>query len=545
MNIGDLSITAWLLEHQIRNEKGDLIDLKDHLFLYDIYNDFSQKLVCLKAAQIGFTTTAILKQFWATKHYGLDSIYTMPTQSDAYSVLVKGKVNRIISQNPILQQYVKDSDSIEQKQIGSNIAYYRGTFTEQEALAVTSDWNIHDEEDRSDQAVIAQYSSRTQHSKFAWEHHFSNPSVEGNGVSRYWAKSDQKHWFITCHACGKRQFLSWPESIDPERKCFQCKFCHIELTREDRRVGVWMKKKTEIVPEFSGYWISLLMAPWVTAPQILEFFETKPKDFFWNFVLGLPYVGEGNKVTPEMIYQNLTKTINRQENVVIGCDSGIVKHFVCGNEQGLFYAGKTESWGDIAKLLDRWEYSVAIIDAMPDITGPRELQERYPGRVYLVHYTRDRRTQEFLRWGKGEGEGTVLVDRNRTIQQIVDQFAIRGRIPLQGTRDDWSEYYSHWATMYRTTELDSLGVPVHVWNTSNGMDHWAHATVYWAVGMDRFGQQGGAAILGQSSPLPVRIGPEINLDNTAQITLPTGEDPVMATLEAMKEGDESDDWRDT
>jgi len=47
--------------------------------------------------------------------------------------------------------------------------YFRGTKTERAALAVSSDLNIHDEEDRSDQQVIAQYSSRLQHSNYKWE----------------------------------------------------------------------------------------------------------------------------------------------------------------------------------------------------------------------------------------------------------------------------------------------------------------------------------------------------------------------------------------
>jgi hypothetical protein len=44
--------------------------------------------------------------------------------------------------------------------------YFRGTKTERAALAISADLNIHDEEDRSDQQVIAQYSSRLQHSNY-------------------------------------------------------------------------------------------------------------------------------------------------------------------------------------------------------------------------------------------------------------------------------------------------------------------------------------------------------------------------------------------
>lgn len=535
-----LTIHAWLINQQIKNERGEPIDFYNHPFLFQIYSDFNPDLVCYKAAQVGFTTMAILKSLWAVKNKRLDAIYTMPTQSDAYSLLVKGKVNRLIDSNSVLRDYVKSADSIEQKQIDKNIIYYRGTFTEQEALAVTSDWNIHDEEDRSDQLVIAQYASRLQHSRYKWNHHFSNPSVEGNGVSRYWADSDQKHWFITCPTCKADQFLMWPESIDQINGAYVCKYCKATLTDDDRRNGRWVAKFKN--KRFSGYWISLLMAPWVPATEIIRYYETKSKEYFWNFVLGLPYVGEGNKVTPDIIYRNLTAVINRQENVVIGCDSGIVKHFVLGNAQGLFYHGKTESWSDIARYLDLYPNSIAVIDAMPDITGPRQLQEKYPGRVFLVHYAKDRKTQQIIRWGKNEEYGNVLADRNRLLELVINEFGL-SRIPLQGTRDDWSTYYEHWDTLYRVKTEDRVThTEAFEWLSSNGNDHWCHATAYYRIGMDK-GAMGGAEILGDTPRIEAPAGPEISPRETIHPVTPTGKDPVQATLEELKNQDYGD-WRD-
>ncbi len=147
MKLSDLSIHAFIQEHQIKNESGIPLDFRDHLFLFDIYSDQSSKLVCYKAAQIGFSTMAIIKSLWLAKMKGMDIIYTMPSSSDMKD-FVGGKVNRIINQNPILLEYVKDKDSIEQKAVGDSIIYYRGTFTEKAAIAVSSDLNIHDEENK-------------------------------------------------------------------------------------------------------------------------------------------------------------------------------------------------------------------------------------------------------------------------------------------------------------------------------------------------------------------------------------------------------------
>lgn len=537
MKLSDISIHAWIHEHNIKNERGEPIDFRNHLYQFDIFSDFSPKLVCYKAAQVGFSTIAILKKFFVAYKRKMDIIYTLPTQGDVYD-FVGGKVNRIIAANPILKEYVKDRDTMEQKRVGNNVVYYRGTFTEKEALMVSSDWNIHDEEDRSNQEVIQQYHSRLQHSPHQWEHHFSNPSVEGNGVSRYWAKSDQKHWFIKCSHCNADQYLSWPDSIDQEKKIFICRKCHNPLSDEDRRVGRWVKKFRD--REFSGYWISLLMTPWTSAADIVHLFNNKTKDYFWNFVLGLPYIGEGNKVTPDIIFRNLTSKLNSYKDVVIGVDSGIEKHFVCGNADGLFYYGKTERWEDIEFLLKRFDRSIAVIDAMPDITAPRKLQERYPGRVFLCHYARDRKTQQIVRWGRNEEVGNVLVDRNRAIQLVIDEFADR-RIPLFGTRDDWGGYYTHWDTLYRMTEPDALGVPQINWLSSNGVDHWCHATVYWRVGMDKYGF-GGGMILDYDTPIPAPVGPPLRPHNLKPSITDQGTDVVSETLRRLKEPEE-DDWR--
>lgn len=464
------------------------------MFLYDIYRDWSPKIVCLKAAQIGFSTLAIVKSIWGSKHKKIDLIYTLPTDNDV-KAFAGGKVNRIISLNPILQEYVKERDTVEQKKVGDNIIYYRGTKSASAAIMVSADGLIHDEEDRSDQKVIQTYSSRLQASDKKWEWHFSNPSVPGNGVSRYWEKSTQSEWFIKCGECTKEQFLEWPHNIDLERKVYICKFCKMILA--NRHQGRWVDRFKD--REYKGYHISLLMAPWVEAREIVDYYENKPADYFANFVLGLPYIGEGNTVTPETIYKNCTQETNDQEFSVIGCDSGIIKHYTIGNAKGLFYYGKTENWDDIGRLLKTNPKWIAVIDAMPDITGPRKLREEFPGRVFLCHYARDRKTMQLIRWGEGEEYGNVTVDRNRALQFLIDEFA-QELVPLQGNRDDWEQYAMHWKTLYRISDVDSNGSPIFKWETSTGLDHWCHATLYTRVGIEKIGIGESKVIFGSTGP---------------------------------------------
>jgi len=57
----------------------------------------------LKAAQICFTVTAIIKAIYAAKHKKMNIVYTLPSEGDINDI-VSSKVNGIINNNAILQE---------------------------------------------------------------------------------------------------------------------------------------------------------------------------------------------------------------------------------------------------------------------------------------------------------------------------------------------------------------------------------------------------------------------------------------------------------
>ena len=521
MKISDINVAAWIVENRIKVSSGEPFDFKQHFFWYDPLTDLSPKQVWLKAAQGGGTEVMILKALYLCDRRKMEVIYTMPTAADV-NLLGGGRVNRLLAHNPSLRELIRDKDSVEQKQVNQNFLYFRGTWTERAAISVPADCLIHDEEDRSNQPVLKTYSSRLQHSKHKWDWHFSNPSFRNVGVDNYWAKSDQRHWFIKCPKCKEEQYLSWPHSVDLDRQIFQCKECRAELSPEDRRRGRWVNKRKD--QEYRGYWISALMYPWLDAKYIIHEFRTKPKEYFQNFVLGLPFEGEGDSVTPDIIFRNCSDDLNLQEDVVIGVDIGNTIHYVLGNSQGLFHHGKTEDPEDIERLLKRFQGSVAVVDNGPDIFWPKKLREKFRGRVWLCSFSRVKRADQIIRWGEKEEYGRVLADRNRMIQMVLDEFADR-RLPLQGNQDDWAEYYSHWHGMGRIKEIDAIGNPVYVWSKPDGNDHWALATTYWRIGMDKFSKQSSAIVTSDSKGM-FKYGSPIELDGThSPYVLPSDRQP--------------------
>lgn len=513
----------WTIKHKIKNETGLELDFSKRKFLWDIYNDLSPKQVFLKPPQIGATVMNTLKALWVAKKLGRQIIYTLPTQGDVQD-MVGGSFNRIINQNPILRDWVKDHDTIEQKGVGDSIIFYRGTFTSKQAMMIPSGLNIHDEVDASDPNVIVQYENRLQAQEDGgWRWYFSHPSLAGHGVDVYWAQSDKKEWYIQCPFCKTPQVLTWPDSISQEKEAFICKDCAKELDTETRINGDWVNQDGKVWKgqiegdyEFSGWHVSQLMLYNKSAKDIIKSYNDplKDKQHFYNFTLGLPYIDSGDKIEPSVVLRNCVDKVNPQEGrVVIGVDSGHdYISYVLMNKDGVFFydteRGITATKNPYDKLreyLKRFPKSVVMIDQGGELMNTRQLQAEFPGRVFLVYYNKDRKSVEIAEWGENDEYWKVRVDRNRMITLMVEQIRDTGRLILNGTKEEWADFAAHFGNIYRekvevkeTKGKDdrSLYGNEYVWKR-NGPDHYVHALVYALVGMQRYGT-GMAKIIGES-----------------------------------------------
>lgn len=478
--IANQAIGFFLKHYKITNDQGQPLDFKDHAYLKEIYTDFSPKQAILKAAQIGFSTTVNIKALWAAKNMKMDIIYSLPSGGDVND-FVSGKTNRLIANNPIFQTWTADMDTIDQKHVGQNVLYFKGTWSDRAAIATPADLYISDETDRSKQEVVDLFQSRLQHSKFGWEWYFSNPSVPGQGVDKRWAISDQRHWMVRCEACNHEWYITmdnimYKDSV-PYYGCLKCKK---ELNRYK---GRWVARYKD--KEFRGYWIPLLIVPNKPASYVVNLKKEKSEQQFANFVLGLPYIGKGNVLTRQMFLQNLVPTVNPQDTrPIIGIDTGVGINYVVGNSHGTFFYDKCDSYEPIRALMLRWKNAVIVMDGLGDIIGPRKLREEFPNRVFLCYFGSDRKNDELIRWK--DDDGTVIADRNKMIQLVVDEF-VEKRMPVYGTEADWYDYMTEWLGMYRTEEESPTGPTIFRWNKpSSGRCDYPFAQVYLRIGLDRF-----------------------------------------------------------
>ena len=487
IKISDINLPYWILENGIVNEKNEPINFKKRMFLYDIFNDFSQNQVIKKCAQVGLTVTKTIKSYFATQKLGYNIIFTMASDDDV-SEFVKTKADKIFQANEIMRKNLF-SDTVGLKQIGNRFIYYKGTKSKTTAISTTADILIHDEVDRSDLGTIEDYQSRILTSEYKATWYISNPSQMGIGVDEYWKLSDKKEWFIKCVKCGEWQFLTWEENVDEIRGIYVCKHCNAEISDKQRILGRW--QATAESKGFSGYHISQMMAPWLSAKDLIKEKGSRTDEYFRNFILGEPYkVGETASFR-QGILDNQTAKDLRKAPFYLGVDIGNIKHYALGSKEGIFEVGTFEDRESLEELLKKWE-PLTVMDAGPERTWCEEIAKKYP-RVYLNFLRRDKDIKELIKWGGQKGTfedrqnyGYVWTDRTRIIDKTWQEI-LNGNILYGMTKDDLEKYIRHWETMRRIVEEGPDKKERYIWESSTGLDHFVFATVYYYIATQRSG----------------------------------------------------------
>ena len=476
------SIIYWL-QGKV-NENGIPISLFQHEFQKAIWEDFSEVIYVRKAAQIGVSTIFILKCIYLLQRHGYNIIYTLPTLMNDVNKFVPSKVDPIIKKNG----FKMDRDTVTQKQIGNGFWFFGGTMSEKEGIMTTGDMTVHDEVDRSNLEVIGTYKSRLGHSQYRRRWFFSNPSAPKRGVDDGWLRSDQKHWFIKCD-CGQGnfggwQYLDWPANVDYAGKRYVCIHCGREITQEHKQGGQWVARYPD--RDISGYWVSQMMAPWIPAKSLIEDELNESTQYFYNFVLGIPYVGADVTITREIILRNLTEATPDTADVFMGVDVGSLLHVVVGNREGIIKVVAT-SWDKLQALIDLYQPRQIVIDALPETTKAKELRDRYKHRVKLCYYkpptNRTPSSQDVFE--VDFEEQTISAHRTEAIDRVINEF-MDGKIMVYvSQKEPWlvgggnikrgDSFVEHWESLYLMHDEEK---DIKTWEHS-GPDHFAHATVYY------------------------------------------------------------------
>ena len=502
------SILEWLVNEGVVNEKGEAFDFTDRPFLIDILTDFTPNIAVTACAQVGKSVTFSIKSLFAVKYLNFNVIYTMSSDSDV-NEFVSSKFNKIVQAN-IHEFQGMATDNIERKELNDRFIFFKGTNSKTAAISTTADLLIHDEISRSDQLSIETYKSRTKASRYKGRWLFSNPGSERDELDLAWIKSDQKEWVIECPHCKDRHFMVWPDSIDLEKKCYICKECKKPLEDNVRRQGDWEPQNG--VSKISGYHISHLMCPWITAEEVIEDSEGDP-EYFNNFVLGLAYSPGDLSVTKTTILDLWTPKDLTTGNIFIGVDVGNIKHFTIGTEKGILQVGRFSKESDLDDLIKLWKPTAGVVDAMPDNTFAKYLCDEYPWMRMSYFMENNNNPQTIVWWGENDKDDIVYSHRDRILDRmLLDMIEAKWLIGCKADKD-FHLFIKHFETLRRTKITNNKGIERYVWDSTTGEDHFVFSTLYYRLAV----LSGGAGIFISDAELTNKP-PVINAENVYDVT---------------------------
>jgi len=450
LDVTKLSILAWLKQSGLKSEKGEPLVFHDRLFWLDILADWNPSIVIKGAAQIGKSVNFTLKVLYAMRNLGISFIYSFPTDSDVRE-FVASKVNPLIRENRHVFGEM-DSDNIERKEFGGRFVHFKGTISKTAGISTTADCVIHDEASRSDRMTMETMRSRTKSSTYRGRWIFSNPTTDGDEVEEEWKKSDQKEWHVKCPSCGTEQMMTWPDSVDLERRIYVCTSCRAEMLDEARRKGRWVAGNPGSTT--SGYHLSHLICPWINAGQVIDDSE-RGEEYFNNFVLGEPYTPSVLAITRNLILDAWTPHSLVTGKYFMGVDVGSIKHYVLGSEKGVIKIGRFGDWADLDELVKAYD-PITVIDAMPENEISRAYVSQNP-KFSMCYLGRDKESNEIAKFGKGTERGVIKADRNRLIDYVVSRLQ-QGELQFHVPADSMFRLLlKHCETMRKVKEIDAKG----------------------------------------------------------------------------------------
>ena len=374
--------------------------------------------------------------------------------------------------------------NVERKELNKRFIYFKGTVGKSVAVSTTADLLIHDELSRSDQNTIETYKSRIKASQYKGRWMFSNPGTERDELDLQWMKSDQKEWVITCPHCASEHYLTFPESLDLENKCYICKDCKKPIDDDIRRNGKWVAQMPK--SKVSGYHISHLMCPWITAEEVIEDSQGDPA-YFNNFVLGKAYSPGDLSVSKTTILDLWTPKNLNDGNLFLGVDVGNIKHYVLRSQKGLVKIGRFSNWSELDDIIAYYSPKAGVIDAMPDNTASRHYVDKYPWMQMSYFMENANNPQTIVWWGEGDKKGIVYSHRDRILDRMLtDMIEAKWSIGLT-TDKDFQLYIKHYETLRREKVVNNKGIERYIWGSTTGEDHFVFADLYSYLAMQGAG----------------------------------------------------------
>jgi hypothetical protein len=491
----------WIYHENIMLESSPY-ELKGHEYQIDWLQCAFPRQAFKKAAQMCVTTTQILRRLHDMIYgrYKQGVLYLFPTRDDVTD-FSKGRFQPIISNNPQISRFVKDTDAANIKKVGKSILYLRGARSSgkiegvkessSQLKSIPVDCIVFDEKDEMSPGMVELAIERISHSELQEEISISTPTMPGYGIDRDYQNSDQRTWMIKCRKCNKHTCLEteFPECLmelndgSVKRICIHCKN---EIYPSD---GTWVAQVPSKSKDLVGWWISQLNSRYINPKKILDIFKNPPNGDpteFYNSKMGMAYIAAENRLSKGDIYACCGKEISpngSMNSCAMGVDIGDKLHVVIGHPIGdgtrtkVLYVNRLSSFEDLHDVARKYNVKCAVVDAEPETRKARDFSNSEPYPVYLCDYQERMKTSFRI----DEKDKVIVVRRTETLDAVHHSIITMGKLELPRRSAEIDEYALEMTMTAKVLQEDELTKSRRYVYKCFGADHYFHATNYFLL----------------------------------------------------------------
>ena len=478
------SLAEWALSLPVILD-GRPFTFERHEYLRGPYDDIHPNTTFLKSTQMGLSSLAMLRGIYNSRFRDFRGIlYLLPGRWDALE-FSKARVAPLIEHNPeTIGQWIRETDAASIKQVWNCFWYFRGMNSRAGLKSIPIDFLICDELDEAPQNALDMAMERMSHSEFKEVLKLSNPTLPDYGIDKAFQETDQRYWHLKCPSCG-----AWTCMEETFPACLMeingnviraCQKCQGELNPS---MGEWVAKHPSVTDR-RGYHFSQLFSHFVDPADILHQFRTTSnlRDF-WNLKIGVAYVEAENRLSVEEVLGLCgNEGISSQDSgpCFMGIDQGNDIYVVIGKKYPgkieIIYLGIYKAWEELDRLMNNFNVSLCVVDALPETRNARAFAERHKGRVFLNYYSHSQKGA--YSWN----EAQMVVTSNRTESLDASHNEIMGRqVTLPRESDIVREFAKHLHNTAKKLEEDEeTGSKRYVY-VKLGPDHFRHAYNYFFV----------------------------------------------------------------
>lgn len=455
-----------------------------------------------KAAQMGYTETVLNKVFYEIDINGVNALYVLPAKTPDASDFSASRFDPAVEMSPHLQRLFTDVKNIGHKRAGAVNVYIRGSRSRAGLKSVPAALIILDELEEMTQDNIPLVFERAsgQIDKQIWG--ISTPTIDQEGINKYYELSTKEHFFFPCPHCRKSTELVFPDSLvvddDPHLICKECK----QTLPHEQKIdflnqGFWVAERTD--REDRGFYINQMYSMTVTPRELGEAYikaqsNAADEQEFYNSKLGLPHVVAGARVLSAEIDGCRGEFVNGTVPSVVGIitmgvDVGAWLHYevdswyfpasMYTNDLNIeakcrvIDFGKVRNFEELDLLMRRYQVQHCVIDAQPERRKSFEFAQRFDGYVKMCFYGPGI-SGKSIALGQ-EVEHSITVDRTSWIDMALSRFRNK---TIALPRDINLEYKDHITAPVRVYERGKDGNPVARYVEGSKADHYTHARVY-------------------------------------------------------------------